>query len=299
MPRDGGRPAFSPSAVRARVTALACTLPRDAGKPLSRWSAAELARAVIQHRIVRRISASTIKRWLQADRIKPWQYRSWQRPTDPRFLERAIPILKLYERAQSLARQGHIIVCVDEKTSIQARKACGRTMPAGPGRAMHVADRYERQGAIQLFAGLLVHTGETLVRCSERKRFAEFQTFLQLLLGSMWCQRIRTLHLILDNGSTHAPKRLPAWISTLHLPFDVRLHWLPVNASWLDQVEIVFSHLQKKVLMPNDFESLGRIRRTILAFFAERNRRARPIQWSYTTQKLVARFRRQHKLAAG
>jgi Homeodomain-like domain len=152
---DGARPAFSPSAVRARVTALACTLPRDSGKPLSRWSAAELARAVIQRRIVRRISASTIRRWLQADRIKPWQYQSWQRPTDPRFLERAIPILKLYERAQLLARQGQIIVCADEKTSIQARKACGRTMPAGSGRAMHVPDRYQRRGAVQLFAGLL------------------------------------------------------------------------------------------------------------------------------------------------
>jgi hypothetical protein len=282
-----------------QVTALACTLPRDSGKPLSRWSAAELARAVIQRRLVRGISASTIQRWLKADRIKPWQYRSWQRPTDPRFLERAIPILQLYERAQLLARQGHIIVCADEKTSIQARKACGRPMPAGPGRPLHVADRYQRKGAVQLFAGLLVHTGETLTRCFERKRFAEFQVFLRMLLGSIWCQRIRTLHLILDNGSTHAPQRLPAWITTLNLPFRVRLHWLPVNASWLDQIEVVFSQLQKKVLMPNDFENLGSMRRTILAFFAERNRHARPIQWSYTSQKLLAKFLRQRTLAAG
>ena len=130
-PDPAGR-AFSPSAVRAQVTALACTLPRDSGKPLSRWSATELARAVIQRRIVRSISGSTIKRWLNADRIKPWQYHSWQRPTDPRFLERAIPILTLYERAQALARTGHIVVCADEKTSIQARRACGRTTPARP-----------------------------------------------------------------------------------------------------------------------------------------------------------------------
>jgi DDE superfamily endonuclease len=252
----------------------------------------------MQRRIVRRISASTIKRWLQADRIKPWQYRSWQRPTDPRFLERALPVLNLYERAQRLARQGHIIVCADEKTSIQARKAGGRTRPAGPGHPMHVADRYARKGALQLFAGLLVHTGETLARCFDRKRFAEFQSFLRMLFASMWCQRIRTLHLVLDNGSTHAPKRLSAWIRTLHLPFNVRLHWLPVNASWLDQVEIVFSQLQKKVLTPNDFESVAGVRRTILAYFAERNRHARPVQWSYTSQQLVAQFRHHHKLAA-
>jgi DDE superfamily endonuclease len=254
---------------------------------------------VIQRRIVRRISASTIKRWLKADRIKPWQYRSWQRPTDPRFLERAIPILTLYERAQRLARQGHIIVCADEKTSIQARQASGPPRPAGPGCPMHVADRYQRKGAVQLFAGLLVHTGETLACCLERKRFAEFQVFLRMLVDSIWCQRIRSLHLILDNGSTHAPKRLPAWIRTLHLPFQVHLHWLPVNASWLDQIEIVFSQVQKKVLMPNDFESPAGVRRTILAFLAERNRHARPIQWSYTSEKLLAKFRSQRKLAAG
>lgn len=285
--------------MRAQVTALACTLPRDSGRPLSRWSATELARAVIHHRIATRISASTIKRWLQADQIKPWQYRSWQQPTDPRFLEKAIPILDLYERAQGLARKGHIIVCADEKTSIQARKASGGTTPARPGRPMHVGDRYQRKGAVQLFAGLRVHTGETLARCFRRKRFVEFQIFLRMLFASVWCQRIRTLHLILDNGSTHAPKRLAAWISTLDLPFKVDIHWLPVHASWLDQLEIVFSQLQKKVLMPNDFDTLARVQRSILGFFAERNRTARPIQWSYTSRKLLAKFSVRQQTATG
>jgi hypothetical protein len=289
--------AFSPSAVRAQVTALACTLPRDSGKPLSRWSVTELVRAVVQRGIVRRISGATIQRWLRADRIKPWQYHSWQRPTDPRFLERAIPILTLYERAQTLARKGHVIVCADEKTSIQARQACGRTTPAHPGRPIHVPDRYQRRGAVQLFAGLLVHTGDTLARCFERKRFVEFQSFLQLLFGSPWCRRIRSLHLILDNGSTHAPKRLPAWLTSLNLPFPVHLHWLPVNASWLDQIEIVFSELQRKALTPNDFESTDHVRQRILGFFAERNRRPQPIRWTYTAQKLLDKARRQRRLA--
>jgi DDE superfamily endonuclease len=284
--------------VRAQVTALACTLPRDSDKPLSRWSASELARAVVQRGIVRRISGATVQRWLKADRIKPWQYHSWQRPTDPRFLERAIPILTLYERAQALARQGHLLVCADEKTSIQARQVCGRTTPARPSWPMHLPDRYQRQGAVQLFGGLLVHTGETLARCFERKRFVEFQSFLGMLFGSVWCRRIRSLHLILDNGSTHAPKRLPAWITSLALPFPVHLHWLPVNASWLDQIEIVFSELQRKALTPNDFDSTGHVRQRILAFFAERNRRAQPIQWTYTAPKLLAKVRRQRRLAA-
>jgi DDE superfamily endonuclease len=290
--------AFSPSAVRAQVTALACTLPRDSGKPLSRWSATELARAVVQCGIVRRISGATVRRWLKADRIKPWQYHSWQRPTDPRFLERAIPILTLYERAQALARRGHLIICADEKTSIQARRACGPMTPARPGRPLHLPDRYQRRGAVQLFGGLLVHTGETLARCFERKRFVEFQSFLRMLFGSVWCRRIRGLHLILDNGSTHAPQRLPVWIRTLDLPFPVHLQWLPVNASWLDQIEIVFSELQRKALTPNDFDSPDHVRQRILGFFAERNRRARPIQWTYTAQKLRSTVRAQRNLAA-
>lgn len=297
-PRGQAGRAFFPSAVRARVTALACTLPRDSGKPLSRWSAGELARAVIQCGIVSDISASTVKRWLQADQIKPWQYRSWQQPTDPRFLEKAIPILDLYERAEQLSRKGHIIVCTDEKTSIQARKATGGTTPAGPGHAVHVGDRYHRTGAVQLFAGLLVHRGETLARCFERKRFSEFQVFLGMLFASLWCKRIRVLHLILDNGSTHAPKQLATWIGTLELRFDVRIHWLPVHASWLDQIEIVFSVLQRKVLVPNDFDSPQHVTRRMLTFFAERNRTARPIHWSYTSKQLMAQFGRRHRLAA-
>ncbi len=280
------------------MTALACTLPRDSGKPLSRWSAGELARAVVQRGIVSHISTSTVKRWLQADQIKPWQYRSWQQATDPRFLEKAIPILDLYERAQGLHRKGHIVVCTDEKTSIQARKAVGGTLAASPGHAMHVGDRYQRTGAVQLFAGLLVHSGETVARCFDRKRFYEFQMFLRMLFTSLWCRRIRVLHLILDNGSTHAPKQLAPWIATLRLPFDVRLHWLPVHASWLDQIEIVFSELQRKVLMPNDFASPRHVERRMLRFFADRNRTARPIHWSYTSKQLRAKFGRRHRLAA-
>jgi transposase len=280
------------------VTALACTLPRASGKPLSRWSASELAAAVIQRGIVSRISASTVKRWLRAEQIKPWQYRSWQQPTDPRFLEKAIPILDLYERAQELSRKGHIIVCADEKTSIQARKATGGTTPAGPGHPLHVGDRYHRQGAVQLFAGLLVHRGETLARCFERKRFTECQLFLQMLFASLWCKRIRLLHLILDNGSTHAPKQLAAWIRSLGRRFEVRIHWLPVHASWLDQIEIVFSVLQRKVLTPNDFASRQLVERRILTFFAERNRTARPIHWSYTSKQLIAKAGRRQRLVA-
>jgi transposase len=276
------------------LTALACTLPRDFGKPLSRWSARELARAAPQHHIVRRISPATVKRWLRAERIKPWQYRNWQQSTDPRFLERALPILRLYERAQALARAGHAVVCVDEKTSIQARQLAGGVRPARRGQPVRIGDRYRRRGALQLFAALQVADGETLARCFATKRFAEFQTFLRTVFQSLWCRRVRCLHLILDNGSTHAPQQLAAWMASLKLGFVVKLHWLPVHASWLDQIEIVFSQVQRKVLTPNHYESVRELETTLLAHFDERNKQPQPIQWSYTAAKLL----RQHSSRA-
>jgi hypothetical protein len=107
-----------------------------------------------------------------------------------------------------------------------------------------------------------------------------------MVFGSLWCRKIKCLHLILDNGTTHAPKQIGPWIASLRLPFEVQLHWLPVHASWLDQVEIVFSILQRKVIKPNDFDDLQRLETQILDFLAHRNKDAKPIEWTYTAEKL-------------
>jgi len=277
---------FFSSAVRAEVTALACTLPQDSGRPLSRWSSAELAQRVKDSRIASSISAATIRRWLQEERIKPWQYRYWQKPTDPQFLEKATVVLRLYEKAADLARQREIIVCADEKTCMQALTVTGGVQAAGPRRSLRLGCRYKRHGILNLFAALLVHSGATMARCFERKRFLEFQSFLQMIFGGLWCQGVRVVHLILDNGPTHAPKQIPAWIESLPLPFEVRVHWLPINASWLDQVEIVFSPLQRKALTPNHFHDRQELSDRVLNFFEERNKHARPIRWSYTAADL-------------
>ena len=286
MPGGPVRRAFFPSTVSAQVTALACTLPQASGRPLSRWSSAELAQEVTARGIVKRIAACTIRRWLRQERIRPWQYRSWQKPTDPRFLQKATIVLRLYQQAAQLARRHQVIVCADEKTCMQALTMTGGVEAAEAGRTLRVGCRYKRHGILNLFAALLVHTGETMVRCWERKRFIEFQSFLRMLFGSLWCQGIAVLHLILDNGPTHAPQQIEAWIESLHLPFRVRVHWLPINASWLDQVEIVFSPLQRKTLTPTHFRDKQELKTRVLKFFGERNKHPRPIRWSYTADDL-------------
>jgi len=278
--------AFFPSAQRAQIVALACSLPAESGRPLSRWSSAELAHTAVAKGIVSRIAASTIRQWLRHDCIKPWQHHAWQKPTDPEFLKKATVVLNLYQTAHALARRGEIVVCADEKTCMQALTATGGVDPAAPSKPVRHGARYKRQGVLHLFAGLLVHSGETMARCFQRKRFMEFQDFLQMIFRSLWTTRIRVLHLILDNGSTHAPKQIRGWARSLKLPFKVRIHWLPVNASWLDQVEIVFSPLQRKVFTPNHFVDVQELETRVMNYFAERNIQPQPIQWSYTSAML-------------
>jgi DDE superfamily endonuclease/Homeodomain-like domain len=288
-PRPGAPRRF-PAVVRAQVTALACTTPRDQGHVWKRWSGEKLAHVAVEKGIVEVISASTIRRWLRQDKIKPWRYHSWQKSTDPAFVAKATPVLDLYEHAQALAEEGEAVCCVDEKTSMQARQRVSETKTAVPGYPMQVADRYRRMGALQLFCALMVATGRTFARCRARKCFADFKAFLLEWFASALCQGLKVLPLILDNGSTHAPKQLGTWIASLQLAFEVRLYWLPTHASWLDQVEIIFSKVQREVLTPNDFPSTIALTRDLMAYFEELNRQPKPVQWTYTKAKLIAKF---------
>jgi len=166
--------------VRAQVTATACTLPRQTGVPLARWSRAEVARTVAAELAGHAPSASTIGRWLKAERLRPWRYHRWQHIHDPkRFLERARPALQLYARVLSLVREGTWLVCLDEKTSIQAREREQPPRPAHSGQPPRQEARYQRRGARHLFAGLSVADGQVSGTCRERKTFADFQAFVQ------------------------------------------------------------------------------------------------------------------------
>jgi hypothetical protein len=288
-PRAGTRRTFTPLQ-RTRVVALACSAPRQYGKPWQRWSGEKLARVAIEQQIVDSIAPSTIRTWLRHDKIKPWRYHSWQHSTDPQFVAKAVPVLDLYEQAPHLHAQGELTVCTDEKTSIQARQRVTPTKAAAPGEVVQVADRYKRMGAVQLFCALAVASGVTFTQTRLTKKFADFKAFLEELFQSSLCASITVLHLILDNGPTHAPKQLATWLASLELAFEVRLYWLPTYASWLDQVEIIFSKVQRDVLTPSDFASTLALERTLQAYFADLNQHPKPIEWTYTKTKLFAKF---------
>lgn len=183
------------------------------------------------------------------------------------------------------------MVCVDEKTSIQARKRPRDPDPATSGQPVHVSHRYQRKGALNLFAALSVADGKVYGQCCLRKRFVDFQAFLlETVIPEALARGVHKVALIMDNSTTHAPKQLEQWlqeqIEAQGWTLDIQVYWLPVNASWLDQIEIWFSILQRKLLEPSHFERLGKLKETIIEFIVYYNKTAKPIQWSYTADKL-------------
>jgi hypothetical protein len=159
-PRSGRPPRFS-AVQHAEVVALACELPANRGMPLSRWSSFELACEAIAAGIVVDISASTVARWLAADAIKPWQYRSWIAPRAPDFASKATVVLDLYARVwhdEPLGPDDYLL-CSDEKTSIQTRCRCHPTLPPGKARMMRIEHEYDRGGPLAYLAAWDVHRG--------------------------------------------------------------------------------------------------------------------------------------------
>lgn len=292
MPPAQARLDVFPPEVRAQATAIACSLPRAEAVPLSHWSRSELARRVASLPGLPHVSPSTVGRWLRAERIRPWRYRMWQHIQEPlRFLERACPVLRLYATAHALLQAGTWVVCVDEKTSIQAREAEQAPRPPQRTCLLCQSPRYRRRGALHLLAGLSVADGQVIGQCATRKRFVDFQAFLQEVLVPEAKRRgVQQVALVLDNGPTHAPKQVERWLQEQAqkqqwgLTFQV--YWLPTNASWLDQLEIWFSVLQRKLLQPNHFSSTTDLEQAMLAFITHSNQVAKPIQWSYTVEQL-------------
>ncbi len=267
--------------------------------PLSRWSRAELARRVAQDPTLPRISPSTVGRWLKAERLRPWRYHAWQHIHDPHtFLHRARPVLQAYCQAGSLLHDGTWLVCLDEKTSIQAREGEQPPRPARPGKPLLHEARYHRRGARHLFAGLSVADGKVYGTCRQRKCFVDFQAFVQQdIIPEALRRGVHTVTFILDNGTTHAPKQLEGWLREQERACDGRLYfqvlWLPTNASWLDQIEIWFSALQRKCLQPNHFLSTKDLESSLNEFIASYNHIAKPINWSYTVEKLEQKLGNQ------
>ena len=270
------------------VKALACELPGRWGVPLAHWSRAELQRAVLAQGLVAEISGTTIWRWLTADAIQPWRVRSWLFPRDPAFAVKAGRVLDLYERRWEGVPLGptEYVLSADEKTSIQARVRCHPTLPPGPGTPMRLEHEYVRGGAWAYHAAWDVHRAKVFGRCEPTTGIAPFARLVAQVMTQEPYRSARRVFWVVDNGSSHRGQRAIARLQALW-PTLVLVH-TPIHASWLNQIEIYFSIVQRKVLTPNDFSSLAAVEDRLLRFQVHYEAIARPFEWRFTRYDLYA-----------
>jgi hypothetical protein len=231
---------------QALIHAMACEVVAETEEPLSRQSLADLVRRA-QTTLGKKISRSTVWRMLHESAIKPWQFEHWLFPKDPRFAEKAGPIVDLYAglwEGQRLGPQDHVL-SMDEKTSIQARGRCHEETPAQPKQTRRIESEYERNGALQYLAAWDVRRGLVLGRCEKKTGIKPFGLLVDQVLKQETYEQATRLFFIVDNGSSHRGetsvermRRRDKRIILVHTP---------IHASWLNQVEIYFSIIQRKV----------------------------------------------------
>ncbi|MGP4092632.1 IS630 family transposase [Streptomyces sp. KR55] len=271
-PRPGRSRRYGPDVRLAIVATVTSARPATD----SHWT----HRAIAHQLASTGISASQVGRILADLDLKPHLVRGWlTRPEDPDFYARAAEVCALY-----LRRPPHsVVLSVDEKTAMQARSRRHPTRPARPGRIERREFEYRRHGTASIVAALDVHTGQVLVEDITRNDSAAFIRFLRLLDQSI--DPALTIHLVLDNGSSHVSKATRAWLAA-HQRFIV--HHTPKHASWLNQVEIFFSILARRLLRRGEFISrqdlIDQIRDFTLAYDDE----AHPFRWTYDGTPLKA-----------
>jgi len=283
----GAQPAFPPSVV-VEVKRLACESPRAVGVPLARWSLRELQREVVTRGVVATIGGTTVWRWLAADAIRPWRHRSWLFPRDPEFPTKAGPILDLYAGVwrDELLTPEDCVLSADEKTSVQARQRRHAPAPCGPDRVAKIEHEYERMGAWAYLAAWDVRRAKLFGRCEPANGIASFDRLVAQVMAEEPYRSARRVFWIVDNGSGH---RGPKAVERLQRRWpNVIPVFTPVHASWLNQIEIYFSVVQRKVLTPGDFADLAALEAALLGFQHRYEAAARPFEWTFTRQDLTA-----------
>lgn len=285
LPRSGRPRVFKP-VVAAEVKALACSLPAEYGLPLSCWTCADLAREVIERGVVESLSASTVRRILAEDVIKPWQCRSWIFPRDPDFAVKAGRVLDLYARRWKGRRLGadDYVISADEKSQLQALRRIHPDLPPGPGQPRRQEFEYERGGTLAYFAALDVHNGQVIGRCAPKTGIEPFNELVNQVMSVEPYASARRVFWVVDNGSSHNGARSVGRMSNA-FPNATLVH-LPVHASWINQIEIFFSIVQRKVVKPQDFPDLQTLEQRLLAFQERYNHNAEPFDWRYTRKDL-------------
>ena len=287
--KRSGRPRRFAAVVVAQIKAMACEPPSARGAPLSRWSSAELAAQAVNEQLVASVSAQSVRRWLAEDSIKPWRYRSWIFPRDPEFAVKAGRVLDLYQRVWQGQRLGEdeYVVSADEKSQLQALSRRHRGLPPGPGgRVARVEFEYTRGGTLAYFGAYDVYRAVLMGQVAPKTGIAPFADLVTSVMTTEPYASARRVFWVVDNGSSHAGRVSLERMSTAWS--NATLVHLPVHASWLNQIEVVFSVIQRKVVKPGDFADLDALAERLLAFQVRYNLTATPFDWQFTRTDLTA-----------
>lgn len=281
-----------------QIKALACELPCDSGLPLSRFSSYDIATEAISRGIVAQISNTTVWRWLNEDAIKPWQYRSWIFPRDPNFEEKAGRVLDLYHGFwnHNLLKSNDFVISADEKTSIQVRDRVHDTLPPMAGNPIKVEHEYRREGFLNYIAAMDINNAKLFGRCEAKTGIKPFDLLVEDVMSQEpYCSANRVFWIV-DNGSSHRGQPSIDRIAT-KWPNAILVH-LPIHASWLNQIEIYFSIVQRKVLTPNYYSSVEELKETIMNFQYRYEKIGKPFEWKYTKNDLAELMKKLNRYAA-
>jgi transposase len=278
--------------------------------PTSHWSLDDLAYHILKEAHYRDMSRSTVQRILAEAELKPHRSRYWLHSDDPDFEAKALDICRLYLDAPVLYRRGELVICVDEKTSIQALERLHPTKPAQPGRVELREFEYLRHGTRCLLASRVVATGQVIGSVSARRGAWDFVRHIRDVVAQY--PDVKQFHWVMDNLNTHWSFELCRYLGKLSGVWDDRLprrlrtgpqrrafltdpshrhviHYTPKHGSWLNQIEIWFGVLSRRLLRRGNFVSVEDLARQILDFIAYYNTHlAFPYEWTYTGKPLVS-----------
>jgi hypothetical protein len=289
LPR-GGRPVTYGPQERAQVIAVVCETLWKHELPLSRFSIADLHRVVTQEENLARLSHSSLARFLRQNALKPWRYRYWLFPRDPEFVSRACVVLDLYAgfwKGQRLGADEYLL-SADEKT-IQVLARRHPSLPATPGYEQRVEFEYKRKGTVAYHAAWDVFRGKVFGRVAPNTCIATFNRLVDLVMTQSPYQTSERVFWIVDGGSAHHRNTFPTRLSNMYA--NAVAVSLPVHASWLNQIEIYFSIVQRKVLTPLDVTDKPTLTKRLLDFQDYYQEVAKPFSWKFTADDLKKRLK--------
>lgn len=285
---------FFPPEQVIQAKAIACERPTERGEPLGRYSLADIVLIMKREGIVSQISRSTLSRWYQTDALRPWRYRQWLFPRDPLFVEKATVVLDLYHgfwQGEPLGDNDYVL-SADEKGQLQILRRRHPTRAPLPGHAGQVEFEYKRLGTLAYQAALDVQHGKVIGQVVDSNCIQTFNQLVHTVMSQPPYDTARRVFWIVDNGGSHHPATFPARLTNLH-EHAIAVH-LPIHASWLNQIELYFSIVERKALTPRDFPDREAMADRILAFENRFNQSAQPFNWKFSADDLRQRM---HSLA--